>query len=121
MPTDRIVLRGIRVRAHHGVLPHERELGQVFVVDVVLEVDLREAGASDALADTVDYGAIARVVHDRAAGVRHDLVEAVADDVAAAVLSHDGRIRAVEVTVHKPHAPVPVDLDDVAVMIHRTA
>ena len=116
---DRIALTGIRGWARHGVLEHERELGQRFTVDVVLDVDLAAAGASDDLADTVDYGAVAATVHDRLTGPRHQLVEAVAADVAAAVLAHDRRIAAVEVTVHKPSAPVTVDLDDVTVTIRR--
>lgn len=117
--TDRIALRGIRAWADHGVLAHEHRLGQRFVADVVLEVALADAGSSDDLDDTVDYGAVAAAVHDRLTGPRHGLVEAVAADVAAAVLAHDARITAVEVTVHKPHAPVTVDLDDVAVTIRR--
>lgn len=119
MADDRITLSGIRVRAHHGVLDHERRLGQVFVVDVVLEVDLAAAAMSDELGDTIDYGAVAATVRDRVAGPAHALVEAVAGDVAAAVLAHDTRIEAVEVTVHKPHAPVDVDLADVAVTVRR--
>lgn len=120
MAHDRISLIGIRAWARHGVLAHERDLGQRFVVDVVLEVDLAAAGRSDDLADTIDYGAVANAVHDRLTSPTHDLIEAVAADVAAAVLAHDARIAAVEVTVHKPHAPVTVDLDDVAVTIWRT-
>jgi dihydroneopterin aldolase len=119
VPADRIALTGIRAHAHHGVLAHERELGQPFRVDVVLEVDLAAAAASDDLADTVDYGAVAVVARDRLAGTPRALVEAVAGDVAAAVLDLDDRITAVAVTVHKPHAPVGVDLDDVAVTVHR--
>lgn len=118
--TDRIALRGIRAWARHGVLEHEQRTGQPFLVDVVLEVDLSSAGASDDLADTVDYGAVAATVHDRVTATTHALVEAVAADVADAVLLQDGRIEAVEVTVHKPHAPVTVDLDDVAVTIRRS-
>lgn len=119
MPTDRIVLRGIRAWAHHGVLAHETELGQEFLVDVALHLDLGQAGDSDDLADTVDYGAVAALVHDRVTGTRRDLVEAVATDVAAAVLAHDDRIDGVDVTIHKPAAPVTVALDDVEVRVHR--
>ncbi len=119
MAADRIALTGIRAHAFHGVLEHERRLGQPFVADVVLEVDLASAGLSDELADTVDYGAVAVTVRDRLTGPTHHLVEAVAADVAAAVLAHDARIEAVEVTVHKPHAPTGVDLDDVAITVRR--
>lgn len=119
MAVDRITLTGIRAWARHGVEDHERRLGQRFLVDVVLEVDLTAAGGSDDLGDTVDYGAVAALVHDRLTGSTHALVETVAADVAAAVLAHDARIEAVGVTVHKPHAPVTVDLDDVAITVHR--
>lgn len=116
---DRIRLTGIRAWAYHGVLAHERELGQAFTADVVLTVDLHAAGASDALADTVDYAAVASGVHDRLVAPRRDLVEALAADIARVVLDHDERIAAVEVTVRKPDAPVPVPVDEVAVTVRR--
>lgn len=119
MSGDRIMLRGIRAFARHGVLPHERELGQSFTVDVVLELDLAAAARSDELADTVDYGAVAAAVHEVVTGTRRDLVEAVAGEVADAVLALDGRLTGVEVSVHKPAAPVTVDLEDVVVTVRR--
>jgi 7,8-dihydroneopterin aldolase/epimerase/oxygenase len=115
---DRISLVGIEVFAHHGVLDHERELGQPFVVDVHLDVDLAPAAASDALADTVDYGALAGRVAARVADERHDLLETVADRVARTCLADD-RVAAVEVTVHKPNAPLPVAARGVAVTLRR--
>lgn len=117
--TDRIVLSGLEVWAHHGVLPHERELGQRFVLDVALEVDLAPAGASDALADTVDYGTLAQAIHDRVADERHDLLERVAQRVAELALE-DPRVRAVEVVVRKPAAPLTVVADEVRVEVRRT-
>lgn len=119
MSGDRIMLRGIRAFAHHGVLAHERELGQPFIVDVALEVDLAAAARSDELADTVDYGAVAAAVHEVVTGTRRDLVEALAGEVADAVLALDDRLTAVEVSVHKPAAPVTVDLEDVVVTVRR--
>lgn len=119
MSGDRITLRGIRAFAHHGVLAHERELGQRFVVDVALELDLAAAARSDDLADTVDYGHVAARVHEVVTGTRRDLVEAVAGEVADAVLALDDRLTAVEVSVHKPAAPVTVDVEDVVVTVRR--
>jgi len=117
--SDHIVLRGIEVFGHHGVLPHERELGQTFIVDVDLELDLAAAGASDHLADTVDYGALsgelAAVVRDE----RYDLIERLATRLSEVCLARPS-VAAVTVTVHKPHAPVPVPLADVAVTLRRT-
>lgn len=117
MAGGRITLSGVRAWAHHGVLEAEREQGQIFRADVAVELDLAAAATSDQLEDTVDYGALVGVVQDRLVAPRRDLVEAVAGHVARGVLDHDRRITAVEVTVHKPDAPVPAVLDDVAVTV----
>jgi dihydroneopterin aldolase len=116
---DRIVLRGLRVRGHHGVHDHERRDGQDFVVDVTVWLDLAAAGASDDLADTLDYGELARRAAAIVAGPPADLIEVVAARVADDVLT-DPRVGAVEVVLHKPQAPIPLDFVDVAVVVHRT-
>ncbi|MFT4126289.1 MAG: dihydroneopterin aldolase [Gordonia sp. (in: high G+C Gram-positive bacteria)] len=116
---DRIELRGLRVHGHHGVFEHERRDGQDFVIDVTLWLDLRGAAASDDLADTVDYGALAQQVHDIVAGPPYDLIEAVGGRIAEAIMA-DGRIHACEVVVHKPGAPIPLTFDDVAVVTRRS-
>jgi dihydroneopterin aldolase len=116
--TDRIVLTGLRVHGHHGVLASERRDGQEFVVDAVLAMDLRRAGTSDDLADTVHYGELAERLAAVVAGEPVDLLEALADRLAAVCLA-DARVRAVEVTVHKPGAPIPLSFDDVAVTVVR--
>jgi dihydroneopterin aldolase len=116
--TDSIALRGIRVFAHHGVLPEEAVDGQVFVIDLVLRMDLAPPGRSDDLEETVDYGELARRVHDVVARERWDLIERVAERVAEVILT-DPRVKETEVTVHKPDAPVTVPFDDVAVTLVR--
>jgi 7,8-dihydroneopterin aldolase/epimerase/oxygenase len=115
---DRISVTGIEVFAHHGVLAHERELGQRFVVDLVLELDLAPAAASDDVTDTVHYGELAADVAALVAGEPVDLIETVADRVAARCLT-DERVQAVEVTVHKPSAPLPVVAAEVAATVRR--
>ena len=117
--SDRIALRGLQVRGHHGVFEHERRDGQDFVLDLVLDVDLAKAGASDDLADTVDYGALAEGAAAVVAGPPRRLIEAVAAEVAQRVLD-DERVAAVEVTLHKPQAPITVPFDDVAVVVRRS-
>jgi 7,8-dihydroneopterin aldolase/epimerase/oxygenase len=116
---DRIVLSGIETFGHHGVLPHERELGQRFVVDVALDLDLAPAAASDAIDDTVHYGDLAADVHAIVAGEPVDLIETLADRIAARCLDHQ-LVQAVEVTVHKPNAPLPVVAREVAVTVRRS-
>ncbi len=115
---DRITITGIEVFGHHGVLPHEREFGQRFVVDVSLGVDLAAAGASDDLADTVDYGRLSGDIAAIVAGPPVDLIETVAERIATRCLE-DQRVLAAEVTVHKPSAPVPVVAAEVSVTIRR--
>jgi dihydroneopterin aldolase/2-amino-4-hydroxy-6-hydroxymethyldihydropteridine diphosphokinase len=115
---DRISLRGVRATGHHGVFEHERRDGQEFVVDVDLTLDLSRAATSDDLADTYDYGALATAVVARIEGRPFDLVEALAGVVAEDAL-RDPRVEEVRVTVHKPQAPVPVTVDDVAVAVTR--
>lgn len=116
---DRIALRGLRVRGHHGVFPHERRDGQDFVVDVTVWLDLAPAAASDDLADTLHYGDLAQRVAAIVGGPPADLIETVAGRVADEVLT-DARVDAVEVTLHKPQAPIPLEFADVAVVVHRT-
>lgn len=115
---DRIELRGLRVRGHHGVFDHERRDGQDFVLDLVLEVDLAAAAGSDDLVDTVDYGALAEGAAAIVAGPPRRLIETVAGEIAERVLADD-RVAAVEVTLHKPQAPITVPFDDVAVVLRR--
>ena len=117
--TDRIELRGLTIRGNHGVFEHERRDGQDFVVDVTVWLDLAAAAASDDLADTVDYGALAQLAADVVSGPPRNLIETVAAEIADAVLA-DERLHAVEVVVHKPDAPIPLTFSDVAVVARRS-
>jgi len=103
---DRIELRGLTVRGHHGVFEHERRDGQDFVIDVTVWMDLAAAAASDDLADTLDYGVLAQRAAGIVSGPPRDLIETVAAEIAEDVMS-DERVQAVEVVVHKPAAPLP--------------
>ena len=116
---DRISLTGITAFGHHGVFSTERQQGQRFVVDVSCTLDLSLAASSDDLGQTIDYGALAQAV---AADIERDplnLIEALAERIAVTCLRYDA-IQCVEVTVHKPHAPMPVDVADVAVTLTRS-
>ncbi|MEO7720453.1 MAG: dihydroneopterin aldolase [Pseudolysinimonas sp.] len=115
---DRITLTGLRASAFHGVLAHERANGQLFLIDVIVHLSLREAGASDELAETIDYGELASRIVGAVEGDPVDLIETVAERVAALVLEYP-RTTLVEVTVHKPSAPIAVPFGDVSVTITR--
>jgi dihydroneopterin aldolase len=116
---DRIELRGLTVRGNHGVFDHERRDGQEFVVDITVWIDLVQAAASDDLADTLDYGRLAERAADIVAGSPRNLIETVAAEIADDIMS-DERLHAVEVVVHKPSAPIPLQFNDVAVVARRS-
>jgi dihydroneopterin aldolase len=115
---DRITLTGLRVFGRHGVFEHEKRDGQEFAVDITAWLDLTEAATTDELRYTLDYGDLAKRAAAVVAGEPYDLIEAVAGKIAAEVLL-DPRVNTVEVTVHKPSAPIPLTFDDVAVTLRR--
>lgn len=117
--TDRITLAGLTARGHHGVYDFEREAGQEFVVDVILEVNLAPAAVTDDVADTVHYGELANRLVEIIAGPPVNLIETLADRLATACLD-DRRVVATTVTVHKPQAPIQHQFSDVTVTIHRS-
>jgi 7,8-dihydroneopterin aldolase/epimerase/oxygenase len=120
LPWDRIELRGLRVPAHVGVLPIEREQYQPLEIDLDVVVDLGPAGASDDLGDTVHYGAVCDAVAQAVGGGHVALLERLAEVVARAVLSVDPRIVAVDLAVRKLRPPVPHDLATSGVHVVRT-
>ena len=116
--TDHIVLQGISARGFHGVLDAEKRDGQDFVVDVTLEVDLRRAGRSDLLLHTVSYAEVAADIVALITGPSLDLIETLAERIALVALRRP-LVQVVQVTVHKPHAPVGVPFGDVQVVVER--
>jgi len=116
---DRLVVRGIEAFGHHGVFDLERRDGQVFFVDVALAIDTRTAARRDDLRDTVDYGSLVARVKTAVESDPVNLIETLASRIASICLQ-DGRVLSVDVTVHKPHAPIEATFDDVALTITRT-
>lgn len=115
---DRITLTGVTAYGHHGVLASEKTDGQEFSVDLALEVDLSRAAGSDDLAHTVNYAEVAADAVAILQGPSQDLIETVAGQIADAALARP-LVEAVEVTLHKPHAPVGVPFGDVTVALRR--
>lgn len=116
--TDRITLSGVSGHGFHGVLADEKRDGQTFVIDVAMDLDLSPAGGSDDLAHTVNYAEVAADVMARITGPSFDLIERLAEVIAEDVLARP-LVDAVEVTVHKPQAPVGQPFTDVTVTIRR--
>lgn len=115
---DRIRVLGISAIGYHGVFEHERRDGQEFVADVVVHLDTRRAAARDELALTLDYGTLSQHVAGVLSSDPADLIETVAERIAATVLAFPQAV-AVDVALHKPRAPIPVPFDDVVVEIYR--
>ena len=103
MSEDRILLTDMIFHGRHGALQAERELGQPFVVSVELRLDLRPAGTSDDLTQTVDYGEIHRMARDIVEGPSVQLTETLAERIAAGALEEHPTVEAVKVRVTKPH------------------
>lgn len=103
MSEDRILLSEMVFHGRHGTLPAEHELGQPFVVSVELQLDLRPAGTSDDLTKTVDYSEVHRKAREIVEGRPVQLVETLAERIAAAALDDHPTVEAVKVRVAKPH------------------
>ena len=117
--SDQIRVTGIKAFGYHGVLPHEATKGQEFIVDLLISLDLRAASLSDNLHETINYADLAQIAHDNIVGERVQLIERLAGRIAEEISATYSQITSVSVTVHKPHAPVTVDFEDISVTITR--
>ena len=117
--SDMIFVTGLALHAYHGVMQHEAKVGQSFGLDLVLEIDLAAASRTDKLANTVGYDQVVAVASSAFCERRYRLIEAAAGAVADAILARFAQVSAVQVTVHKPHAPIPATFVDVGVTLHR--
>ena len=117
--TDTIFIKGLVIHARHGVMKHEMEVGQRFVIDIDLFADLSESSRSDRLSDTISYSNVVETATDAFKNANYKLLERAAGAVADAILAAFARIRSVKVTVHKPHAPIAAIFEDVGVVLTR--
>lgn len=117
--TDHIFIKGLSLHAYHGVLAYESKVGQSFSIDLELEIDLSDAARSDKVVDTVSYDKVAQCATKAFCGKAYKLIEAAAGSVANAVLAEFPRVQSVQVTIHKPHAPIAAIFSDVGVSLTR--
>lgn len=117
--SDQIRVNGIKALGYHGVLPHEAIEGQEFSVDLLVTLDLRAASLSDDLTETINYADLAQIAYDNIVGERVQLIERLAGRIAEEISSTYPQITSVSVTVHKPHAPVDVNFEDISVTVTR--
>ena len=116
---DRIGVTRIAVFGRHGVLPAEAVLGQRFYISLEARLDLAPAGRSDDVAHTVSYADLTQIAVEIATERRFNLIEALAETIAATILDRFAPVEAITVRVDKPSAPVPAILDGVNIEITR--
>lgn len=116
---DKIVISNLEVFAYHGVLPEEKQKGQIFLVSAELFLDLRDAGLTDDLEKTVNYAEVCEDICNVMTDEKYDLIEAVAENIASTILLKYDRIKMVKVLISKPEAPIPKTFDTVCVDILR--
>ncbi|MDO5752925.1 dihydroneopterin aldolase [Arthrobacter sp.] len=117
---DLITLKGVTAIGYHGVFAHEKRDGQPFITDAVLHLDVGAAAATDDLALTANYGAVAETIVSMVTGDAFDLIETLSVRMAEKILADYPVLKAVEVTVHKPKAPIQVPFGDVSITIFRS-
>lgn len=117
--TDRIILKRIALYGNHGLLAEEKRLGQRFYISLDCRLDLRKAGETDDLHQTVSYDRLAQIVSTISANTRFKLIEAFAEAIAREILETFPLIASLKVRVDKPSAPVPAILDEIAIEIER--
>ena len=117
--SDIVFINGLALRAYHGSMPHESKVGQTFLLDLVLDIDLIAASRSDKFEDTVSYDSVVKIVTEVFCSQRYRLLEVVARAVADKLLKRCTRVNAIRVTVRKPHAPVDATFGHLGVKIER--
>lgn len=117
---DEIRIKGLKIFAHHGVLPEENEKGQYFFVDAVLETDLRKAGISDDLLKTVNYADVCMLIKKEMTENTYSLIEAAVEHIALRILKSCSGIKSARIELKKPYAPVEAEFESISVRIKRT-
>lgn len=116
---DKIYVNKMEFYGYHGVFPEENKLGQRFVLDLIVSIDLQRAGQTDNLADSVNYGELYQICKDIVEGQPYKLIESVAEKIAAVILKKYSLIYDVTVKMIKPDPPIPGHYESVAVEITR--
>lgn len=116
---DKIVMKDLAFFGYHGVMEEEETLGQKFFIDIELYTDLRKAGQSDKVEDTVHYGEVYCVVKDIVENRRFKLIESLANELAESILNDFIKVEGINVVVRKPEAPVPGIFEYVSAEIRR--
>jgi 7,8-dihydroneopterin aldolase/epimerase/oxygenase len=120
MSLDKIYVNKMEFYGYHGVLPEETRLGQRFIIDLMVEIDLKKAGFSDDIQQSISYVDLYQVCKEIVEGTPYKLIEAVAEKVADQTLEQFTKVLSVTVKVIKPNPPIPGHYESVAVEIKRS-
>ena len=116
---DQILMNNMKFFGFVGVLPSEKEKGQIFEIDLVLSISRIRACDTDLISQTIDYGEVYQRLEKIMQQARFDLVERLAGHIADEMLSRYRLLEKITVTVRKPQAPINGEFDAVGVRIHR--
>lgn len=116
---DKIIIKGLKIFAYHGVNIEEKQNGQYFIVDAVLYTPLNKAGSTDRLRNTVSYSKAAKLINKVVQSKKYDLLETVVDKVAYNLFREFRDIQEVIIRLSKPDAPINLEFEYMAVEIHR--
>ena len=117
---DKMIIKGLEIFAHHGVMQEEKENGQKFVLDITATLDLTKAGQTDNLNDTVNYAKMIGTITAVFLSEKNDLIERAAERVADSLLKNYEKIKSVTVFIKKPEAPINADFEYVGIEITKT-
>ena len=117
---DKIIIKGLKIFAYQGVNPEEKQNGQTFEIDAILETSLLNAGNTDNINNTISYAKAAKIIKSVVTGESYDLLETVATKISNQLLHDFPSIDTVCITVKKPEAPINLTFDYMAVEITRT-
>jgi dihydroneopterin aldolase len=117
---DKILIKDIKLYGYHGVLDKEREIGQNFYIDIEMAVDLKAAGITDDLGNTVDYSKVYDIINNINERNKFRLIESFAHNISEEVLKAFDKIKEIMVRVRKPDAPIDGDFGWVGVEIKRS-
>ena len=112
---EKIIVKGLRLKAYHGVNPEEKINGQMFELDITALIDAKNANASDELDDTVSYAKIIKTTRDVFTAESYNLIEYASNKVAMEIMKAYPKLKSVTVLLKKPEAPISADFDYVAV------
>lgn len=117
--SDEIRIKGLKIYAYHGCHQEEKDKGQEFTLDITLHINLTRAGLTDDLDNTVNYSAVSKKAYEVFTKYSYNLIEAAAEEVAEEILLEFSKVDGVEIELFKPHAPIPLDFENVSVYIKR--